>query len=185
MGALLIFPQDAKVVTGIYSGSSSISTQITVDSTDSTLDKSNYSFADIAPFIGGYIGLQNSYYRLSVSYDINYYSEIQLQRLLFNFDYRLGKQDKFRPVIGLGVGAAESKYEINGKTIDHSNGVLVFRTGTHYTIDAHHSLELLLEYSYMLDSRGSSYYTEDVFTSYNVGDQQVIMLRLGYSFTFH
>ncbi|MDA3946361.1 MAG: hypothetical protein PF439_06745 [Helicobacteraceae bacterium] len=184
MGALLLFPQDAEVVAGVYSGGSAISTEITIDSTDNTLDQNNYNFIGIKPFIGGYIGLQNSLYRLSISYDINYYSEIQLQRFLFNLDYRLGAQNDYKPVIGFGIGAAESKYEINSKTIDHSNGVLVFRTGTLYTIDTDHSLELLLEYSYMLDSLGSSYYTKDAFTSYNVEYQQVIMLRFGYNFEF-
>ena len=184
MGAILIVPRDANVVTGIYSGSSTLSTEIAITSTDNTLDGSSYNFGGTEPFIGGYIGIQNSFYRLSISYDVNYYSDIQLQRYLLGFDFMIGDKNAFRPMVGFGVGVAESKYTINTKNIDHSNGVLAFRTGVEYTIDADQSLELLVEYSYMLDSLGSNYYDSVDFTSYNVKDQQAIMLRVGYSFEF-
>ncbi len=184
IGAILIVPRDADVVTGIYSGSFTLQTDVVITSTDNTLDSNAYDFGGTQPFIGGYIGIQNSYYRLSISYDVNYYSDIQLQRYLLGFDFMIGDKDGFRPMLGFGIGVAESRYEINKKELCHSNGVLAFRAGTEYTIDVDQSLEFLVEYSYMLDSIGTSYYDGVDFTTYNVKDQQAIMLRVGYSFEF-
>ena len=184
MGAVLIVPRDAAVVIGLYSGLSAISTDITIDSTDPALDGRSYRFRNTDPFIGGLIGVQNAYYRLSLSYDINDYSDIKLQRYLLGFDFKIGTQNAFRPMAGFGVGVAESRYKAGGKSIDQSSGLLVFRGGMEYRIDKDNTLEFLLEYSHMLDSGGSNYYDGADFTSYKIEEQHAIMFRAGYNFEY-
>lgn len=184
MGALLIVPRDAAVVIGLCSGLSAISTGITIDSTDPALDGRSYRFRDTDPFVGGLIGVQNAYYRLSLSYDINDYSDIKLQRYLLGFDFKTGDKNGVKPIAGFGVGVAESRYKIGAKSIDQSNGLLAFRGGAQYRIDRHNTLEFLLEYSRMLDSGGSDYYDGADFTTYRIEEQHAIMFHAGYNFTF-
>ncbi len=184
MGAILIVPRDAAVVIGLYSGLCAVSTDINIDSTDPALDGRSYRFRNTDPFIGGLIGIQNSYYRLSLSYDINSDSDIRLQRYLLDFDFKIGNQNRFRPVAGFGVGVSSSRYKVDGKKIDQNNGLLVFRAGAEYRIDKDNALEFLLEYAHMLDAGGSNYYNGTDFTTYTIGEQHAVMFRAGYNFTF-
>lgn len=129
--------------------------------------------------IGLFISAQNSFYRLSLSYDIESDVDVKLQRGLLNADF------KFKPLIGFGVGAVSSSYALNGKAINQSNGVLAFRAGTEYLIDKSNSLEFLLEYSHTLTSRVGKSFNDGIdFTTYNIDNQNAIMFRIGYSFEF-
>ena len=71
MGAILIIPRDADLVIGIYSGSANVSTDIKIDSTDNDLDGRSCDLGGTEPFVGGYLGFQNSFYRFSFSCDVN------------------------------------------------------------------------------------------------------------------
>ena len=184
MSSLLIIPRDAVVAIGIYGGSSTVLSGIEVDSTDITLDGKAYDIDKTEAFFGGYLGLQNSHYRFSISYDVNNNSDLRLERLLINFDYKIGAKDAFRPMIGFGVGASNSSYIIDGRDISQDKGVIALRGGTEYFINDHHSVEFLLEYAYMLDSGSGDAFYDDEFTTYDIKDQSNIILRIGYTFAF-
>lgn len=185
MGALLIIPRDANVVIGVYSGISKASSITEIESTNSAIDDQSFQYDNNVAFIGAMIGIQNDYYRFSFSYDINSDSDIELQRALMNFDFKIGDKDSFRPILGFGVGIAMSAYNINNKTVKQDNGLLAFRAGTEYSIDKLNSIEILLEYSYvMTNSIGKSFYEGSDFTTYNLKDKDDFILRIGYDFEF-
>jgi len=185
MGALLIIPKDGAFVMGVYSGSSSVSTDIQTDSTDALLDGRRTSIDNTDALLGGYVGVQNSYYRFSLSYDLTNSSELELERFLLNFDFMIGDKDGFRPMLGFGIGPTISEYTLDNRIISQSKGVIVFRAGTEYSINRQNSFEVLLEYSHMLDSVGSKSYSDGTdFTSYKIESQHGIMLRIGYNFEF-
>ena len=184
MASLLVIPTDAVIVAGVYAGSSTVLSGIEVESTKVDLDGRRYDIDKTAPLFGGYLGLQNAHYRFSVSYDIDNNNELSLQRLLFNFDYRIGAQGGFRPMAGFGVGASTSRYNMDARNIEQDKGAIAIRGGAEYFIDSHSSLEFLAEYTYMLDSGGDSFYSEDEFTDYDITDQHSIIFRIGYSFAF-
>lgn len=185
MGALLIIPRDANFVVGAYSGVSKSSHTTEIESTNTAIDAQSFHYDNNVAFIGAMLGIQNDYYRFSLSYDINNDSDLELQRALMNFDFKLYQRDGFRPMLGFGVGVAMNSYNINNKTINQDNGVLTFRAGTEYSIDKSNSIEILLEYSYtMTNSVGKSFYEGSDFTTYNITDQNAIMLNIGYNFQF-
>ena len=184
MGSLLIIPTDAVVAVGIYTGSSTVLSNIEVESTDENLNGKITDIDKTEPFFGGYLGLQNAHYRFSVSYDVNNNSDLKLERLLINFDYKIGVQDGFRPMIGFGVGASESSYTMDGRDIKQDKAVIALRTGAEYFINGHNSIELLAEYAYMFDSSGDSFLYDDEFTTYDIKNQNAIMFRIGYNFAF-
>ncbi|OQX57834.1 MAG: hypothetical protein B5M52_06550 [Helicobacteraceae bacterium 4484_230] len=184
MASLLIMPTDATVVAGVYVGSSTVLSRVKVESTNANLDGRIDDIDDTALFGGGYLGLQNKHYRFSVSYDIDGNDNLELQRLLINFDYRIGVQGGFRPMAGFGVGASTSRYSMDARKIKQDKGAIAVRGGVEYFIDSHSSLEFLAEYTYMLDSGGDSFYSDDEFTDYDITSQHSIMFRVGYSFTF-
>ena len=185
MGAIIIIPTDSAFIMGVYSGSSSVSTEIQTDSTNTVLDGRKTTIDTTDAFLGGYLGVQNSYYRFSLSYDLTDSSELELARLLFNFDFKIADKGKYRPILGFGIGATTSEYTLDNRNISQDKGVIVFRAGTEYSINRQNSLEVLVEYSHMLDSGGSqSYLDRTDFTSYKVDSQDGIMLRIGYNFEF-
>ena len=185
VGAILIIPKKGDMVVGVYSGISQASSRIDIKSTNSSLDAQRFSFDNTNAVIGGYIGVENSYYRLSFSYDINNDPDVELQRALMNFDFKFGEENGFRPLVGFGVGVAKSSYDIYQKTIKDENGVLAFRAGAEYRLDQSNSIEVLLEYSYILTSgAGESFYDGNDFTTYTINKQNSITLRIGYNFEF-
>lgn len=185
MGAILILPRDANVVIGINSGISRTSSSTEIKSTNSAIDGQSYSYNNLVAFIGGMIGIQNDFYRLSLAYDINSDKDIQMQKVLMNFDFKIGEKDSFRPIVGFGVGVAMNSYDINYKTIKQDNGLLVCRTGTEYILDESNSLEFLLEYSYVVtNNTGKSFYEGDDFTTYNIKDKDDISFRIAYNYEF-
>ncbi len=185
MGAILIIPRDANVVMGIYSGASKTSTTTEIESTNSAIDGDSFNYDTSVAFIGAMIGVQNDYYRLSLSYDINSDSDLELQRALMNFDFMIGEKEGFRPILGFGVGVAMCSYDINSKNIKQDSGLLAFRAGTEYSINKSNSIEVLLEYSHVItNSLGKSFYEGSDFTTYNIKDKDDIMLRIGYNFGF-
>ncbi len=183
MGAILIIPRDANVVMGIYSGASQTSTTTEIESTNSAIDGDSFNYDNSVVFLGAMIGIQNDYYRLSLSYDANSDSDLELQRALMNFDFMIGEKEGFRPMLGFGVGVAMCSYDINNKNIKQDNGLLAFRVGSEYILNESSSLEILLEYSYSItNSIGKSFYEGSNFTTYNIKDKNDIMLRIGYNF---
>ncbi|MGB5965881.1 MAG: hypothetical protein WBF77_06480 [Sulfurimonadaceae bacterium] len=185
VGAILLVPRDAKVVVRAYSGVSKTSSVITIESTNDIIDGASFSYDSTNGLIGGAVGIQNSFYRLSLSYDIDSNTDVKLQRALLNSDFKFYEQDGFKPLVGFGVGVAMSAYAVNQKNIKQDNGVLALRTGAEYVVDESNSLEFLLEYSYILTSKtGVSYYEGSDFTTYNIKKQNTAMLLMGYSFEF-
>lgn len=185
MGALLIIPRDANVVMGIYSGAIKTSTTLGIESTNSAIDTQSFKHENVAAFLGTMIGLQNDYYRFNLTYDINSDSDLELQRILMNFDFMIGERESFRPMLGVGVGVAKCSYDINNKNIKQESGLLVFRAGTEYAIDNSNSIEMMLEYSHVItNSVGRNFYEGDDFTTYNIEEKNDIILRIGYNFTF-
>ncbi len=185
MGALLIIPKDPQPVISIQIGGMRSSTDIDKSSVGPALDNGSFEFTESAPFIGGLIGLQNSFYRFSLSYDYTNGSDIDMERFLMNFDFKIGTEGGFRWLLGTGVGVAQSSYELDNRSLKQSNGILSFRGGTEYVLSEKSSLEFIVEYSYSLNSSSSkSYYDENNFTSYEIEDQNGIIMRVGYSFWF-
>lgn len=183
MGVILIIPKDAKVVIGIYSGISKASSVTEIESTNSAIDGQSFNLNNSALTLGGMVGVQNDYYRFSFSYDINNDADIQMRRALINFDFKIGEKDSFRPMLGFGVGVATNTYDINSKKVKQGNGVLSFRAGTEYVFDKTNSLEILLEYSYLMtNGLGKSFYEGSDFTTYNIREKDDITLRVGYNF---
>lgn len=162
MGALLLLPQD-----------------------DNTIDGSSYTFVHTTPMIGSFIGVENSYYRFGLSYDINNDKDVRLERLLINFDFTLSKEKGLNPLIGVAIGATTSKYYINQKKIKQNNGVYVLRVGGQYILDNLNNIDILIEYSHLnTNNIGKSYLQNDVFTTYNIVKKNDILLRIGYNFVF-
>ena len=185
MGAVLIIPNDASVVMGIYTGVSRASGTTEIKSTNSAIDGNSFKYINATAFVCAMIGLQNKYYRSSLVYDINSDQDIQMQRVLMNFDFMIGEKKGFRPILGFGVGVAMNSYEINYKNVEQDNGILAFRAGTEYSMNENNSIELLLEYSYMMtNDLGKSFYEGDDFTTYNIKNKDDIILRIGYNFEF-
>ncbi|MBU0631912.1 hypothetical protein KKA17_04640 [bacterium] len=185
MGAMLILPQDSDIAMGIYSGISQNSSKVDIESTNSAKNEKSFNFDNTDVLIGGYIGVENSYYRLSLSYDINNDPDVQVQRALLNFDFKIIEKKGLRPMVGFGVGVAMSSYNPYGKNIKDDNGVLAFRAGTEYRVDESNSIEILLEYSHTLTSGiGKSYYEGSDFTTYDLSKQNSVILRIGYNFLF-
>ena len=185
MGALFIIPRDAKVVMGVYSGVSQASTTTEIESTNSVIDEQLFNYDNNVALLGAMIGIENDYYRFNFSYDMNSDPDLELQRALMNFDFMIGQKEAFRPMLGFGVGAAMCSYDINNKKIKQDNGLLAFRAGTEYIINESKSIEILLEYSYLITNNvGKSFYEGSDFTTYNIKDKHDIMLRVGYNFEF-
>jgi hypothetical protein len=185
MATILIIPRDAKVVVGVYLGLSHSSTTTEIESTDAYLDNKSYKFINNSALSGALIGVQNRYYRLSFSYDVNSDKDMQVKRYLMNYDFKIGKREGFRALVGFGIGSTHSSYELNHKEIEQDNAVLAFRTGSEYTINESNSIEILAEYSYvMIDTIGKSFYENGEYTTYNINKKRDIALRVGYSYEF-
>ncbi len=185
MGAVLIIPRDAKFVMGVYTGVSQASTTTEIESTNSAIDGKKLNYDNNVALLGAIIGLQNNYYRFSFSYDVNNDQDLELQRALMNFDFMIGEKEGFRSMLGFGVGVAMSSYDINSKNIKQDNGLVAFRVGTEYIINESKSIEILLEYAYLItNSIGKSFYEGTDFTTYNIKNRNDIILRIGYNFEF-
>ena len=185
MGAILIIPKDPQPVISLQIGGMRSSTDINRSSVGPALDNGSFEFTESAPFVGGLIGLQNSFYRFSLSYDYTTGSDIDIERFLMNFDFKLGGEEKFRWLLGTGIGVAQSSYDLDNRSLKQSNGILSFRGGTEYRLNEKSSLEFIVEYSYELNSSSSkSYYDDNNFTSYTIEDQNSIIMRVGYSIWF-
>ncbi len=185
MGALLIIPKDPQPVISLHFGGMRSSTDIDRSSVGPALDDGSFEFTESTPFIGGSIGLQNSFYRFSLSYDYTNGSDIDIERFLMNFDFKIGAEEGFRWLLGTGVGVAQSSYDLDHRSLQQSNGILSFRGGTEYVLNEKSSLEFIVEYSYSLSSSSSkSYYDENNFTSYKIEAQNGLIMRIGYSFWF-
>jgi hypothetical protein len=185
MGALIIIPKDPKPVFSLHLGQASSSTDIDRNSTLPALNTGTISYDDSPLFWGGAIGLQNSYYRFSFSYDNSNGDDVKLQRYLMNFDFRLGYTDKLLWRFGTGIGVGRSSYDLDGRSFTQSNGIVCFRGGTEYLVSKHTSVELIVEYSLATSkSSTTSYYSVTDYTSYQIDNQNSLIMRMGLNYCF-
>ncbi len=141
-----------------------------------TYEKSD-KLNDSQALLGGYLGLENDSYRLSVSYDINKNSTIKTQRYMLNFDYRFQDIQNYKPFLGFALGGAYNEYTIQNRKIEFSNAVFSVHSGFEYLYDDKNSIEVLLEYSLMSNQDNS-------FVTFDFKDQSMFLIRLGLKFTF-
>lgn len=182
--SLLLIPDNAHALIGIYGGPGSMTQEVTIDSTDHTRNGSEAVFHDVRPLIGAFVGLGNDRYRIGVAFDYRHGGSLSMQRLLFNADFILPYGRKIHPLIGAGIGAVDSRAKIDNRTVSFDNGTYTLRGGMEYRYDTHQAFECLMEYSRFLNTGSDTYVTEDVFTSYDLHEQNSIFLRLGYTYRF-
>jgi hypothetical protein len=180
MEALLLIPREAHPVAGWYIGGTAYAADADIASTDPSRDGTSEHLSSLAPLGGLYLGVENSYYRLGLSYDIAPATPIKIERYLMTFDFRTSAHNGICPMAGFGVGIAQSMYESDGRTLRQDNGVLALRAGARFKDGA----EVLLEYNFFAGSNGNSFFEGDDFTTYTLDCNQVIMLHLGYGFSF-
>lgn len=182
---MLILPGDAKLIGGLYGGAGQNRAQIKTSSTDSAVDGQQDVFNGATGLAGGLIGFEGAQYRFDCSYDHSENWQGRQQRLLFNFNFIWGSEPEegdYRPLLGLGVGVTDSRYDLPAATITHSSTTLALRSGMTYTLDHKQSLELVVEYSYAPSTASDNDYSGIHFTSYDLDKQQTLFLRVGYNF---
>ncbi len=182
--SLLLIPDHAHAVIGLYGGPGSVTQEVSVDSTDQTADGNIAVFHEVRPLVGVFAALENDRYRIGVAFDDLRGGGLSMQRLLFNADFRLPYGQRIRPMLGLGIGAASSRAEIDNRTVSFDNGIYTLRGGAEYRFDPRQAFECLIEYSRFLNAGSDTYVTEEVFTSYGLREQNSLLLRLGYTYRF-
>ncbi len=182
--SLLLIPDNAHTLIGIYGGPGSVVQEVTIDSTDHTLDGNKAVFHVVQPLIGAFVGLGNDRYRVGIAFDYRHDDSLSMQRLLFNADVRLPYGENIHPLLGVGIGAVNSRAKIDNRTVSFDNGTYTLRGGMEYRYDIRQAFECLIEYSRFLNAGSDTYVTEEVFTSYDLREQNSFFLRLGYTYRF-
>ena len=181
-GVNLLMPQNSDAVLGVYTGVANSRGEVSCESSDAAVDVQNVKHNNIVALGGVYLGFQNDGYRFSFSYDANSDSDISLQRVLINFDFMFEKTTYFRPTLGFGLGAAMYAFDLNTKKIKSDDGVLAFRVGGEFAMGSFSSLDLSLEYSYVIaNSSGKSFFEDGRLTTYKLQNKSDIILRVSYN----
>lgn len=183
--AMIILPRDAELVLGVYGGVAQHQAGVEILSSDAGRDGRRQDYDASAAMAGALLGFQGKRYRFSSSFDQLEGGRARQQRLLFNFTYFFGDHISpggFRPMIGAGVGAADSHYQSESGSSSISTGSWVLRGGFEYGLSVDRSLELLLEYARPYSPGRDSEFSGDHFTITRLVEQQLLMLRIGYNF---
>ena len=181
MGALLFIDKNTKPIIGVYSSAFQTSSNVSVQSTDNSIDGEQHSFNPSTLGIGVYLGFKNNYHRLTLSYDTTSDEKISQDRLMFNLDFYDTKVYGLQPLFGIGIGSATNEYKIHNKNIKQSNGVANIKAGLSWNMKDNTSLDLILEYAKLLTNNvGKSISENSEFTTYNISKRTDSILRLGY-----
>ena len=185
IGALLFIDSNTKPIMGFYTSEDYSSTNVSVQSTDNSIDNEQHSFNHSSPIFGVFVGLKNNYHRLTLSYDYVYHESIEQSRLLFNLDFYDTRASGWEPLVGIGIGASDNKYYIHNRTIKQSNGVVTLKAGTSWNLKENNSIDFTLEYAKLLTNNvGKSISENGEFTTYNINKKNETIFRLGYCTEF-
>lgn len=184
LAGLILFPDNAKGIIGISGGMAYLDQKIHIHSTESSKDGLALNYFQTAPNIIIFLGLENDIYRISVSFEGFSSDDISMQQLIFGFNYKFLQGKKLHPMLGFGIGAAESTVKTLHEKISFSNGIYTLNAGVEFRHNDHHAIEVMTRYFRFLNSGSGTQFTETEFTSYNLHEQNGISVQLGYTYRF-
>ena len=183
MAAILIFPENGGPAVGVYAGAAFATQTVRVSSTRAEEDGRRIGTDAVLPRGGLFVGIENDRYRIDVSYDRAGNGDLRTERLLFNADFRFGGEHPLHPLLGIGVGQTDSRFDVPGRTLTFTNGTWALRGGLEYRKGGHYAT-LLAEYSRFLNAGSDSYLSDDTFTSYDLDEQHSFFIGLQYHYRF-